>query len=254
VFREVQEALMFHRYLGFVAVVVGLSLTADLGAQKGGKPKPVDKIATATFRCSGPTAATHEPPGIPCGPSATWGVPDGITGDGNSYVGIGDGPWYPNTGAFLRSDGELEVIVRPAGGRFVFLNFESVLQPPGSTARKTFDFADLENFDLTSNVINPATNDLAANGALSIPIGVTWPTRVKGTWNDPYGVGWAIRFNPPGYPGSTHAHVTRNSENSWTWFATDVDIARLVSPGIRHQGPRNEGWYRMPFEITITVP
>jgi hypothetical protein len=65
---------------------------------------------------------------------------------------------------------------------------------------------------------------------------------------------YTIRFNPIDYPGSTYAWVTRNSENSWTWFATDVDVARLVSPGIRHQGPRDEGWYRMPIEITITVP
>ena len=246
---------MFRRCLGFVSVVVCLGLSADhLGAQKGGKPKPVDKNATVTFRCNGPTAATHEPPGTPCGPSATWGVPDGITGDGNSYVGTGGAPVYPNTGAFLRSDGELEVIVRTGGRRFVFLNFESIVQSPDVTARKTFDFADLEGFDLNTNVVNPATNDLAGNGALSIPIGSTWPTRVKGNWTDPYGVPYSLRFNPPDYPGSTYAWVTRNSENSWTWFATESDVARLVSPGVHHQGPRNEGWYRMPFAIDFTVP
>jgi hypothetical protein len=159
-----------------------------------------------------------------------------------------------NTGAFLRSDGELEVIVRPAGGRFVFVNFERIVRSPDLTARKTFDFADLEGFDLNTNVVNPATNDLAGNGALSIPIGATWPMRIKGTWNDPYGVGYAIRFNPTDYPGSTHAWVTRNGENSWTWFATEADVARLVSPGIHQRGPRDEGWYRMPFEIVFTVP
>jgi hypothetical protein len=88
---------VFFRYLSFAAVVAVLGSTADLGAQKGRKPKPVDQIATATFRCSGPTAATHEPPGIPCGPSATWGVPDAITGDGNPYVGVGTAS-YPGTG------------------------------------------------------------------------------------------------------------------------------------------------------------
>jgi hypothetical protein len=159
-----------------------------------------------------------------------------------------------NTGAFLRSDGELEVIVRPAGGRFVFLDFERIVQSPDLTARKTFDFADLEGFDLNTNVVNPATNDLAGNGALSIPIGSTWPTRVKGNWTDPYGILYSLRFNPPDYPGSSYARITRNSKNSWTWFATESDVARLVSPGVRHQGPRNEGWYRMPFQITFTVP
>jgi hypothetical protein len=234
------------------AVVICLGWQAGLGAQKGGKPKPVDRAATATFRCNGPTAATHEPAGTPCGPSSTLGVPDAITGDGKSYVGVET--TVGGTGAFMRAVGELELILRAGGGRLLFLNFESVLQPPGSIARKTFDFADLDGIALNTNVINPATNDVAGNGALSIPIGATWPTRVKGNWYDPYGVLYTIRFNPAGYPGSTHAWVTRNSENSWTWFATDVDIMRLVSPGVRHEGPRDEGWYRMPFEITITVP
>jgi hypothetical protein len=243
---------MFHRYVGFVAVVVGLGLTADLGAQKGGKPKTVDKIATATFRCNGPTAATHDPVGTPCGPSATWGVPDAITGDGNPYVGAGT--TVGGVGAFLRSDGELDLILRPGGGRFMFLNFESVIQPPGLLARKTFDFADLDAIGLNTNIIDPNTNDVAANGALSIPVGATWPTRVKGNWTDPYGAGYVIRFNPTDYPGSTHAHVTRNSENSWTWFATDVDVARLVTLGTKRQGWIDEGSYKMPFEITITVP
>jgi hypothetical protein len=243
---------MFLRCLGFASVVICLGLSADLGAQKGGKPKPVDKIATATFRCNGPTAATHIPVGTPCGPAASWGVRDAITGDGNPYVGVGT--TVGGSGAFLRFDGELELILRPGGGRLLFLNFESIVQSPGSTARKTFDFADLQGIDLNTNVINPATNDLAGNGALSIPIGVTWPTRVKGNWNDPYGVLYTIRFNPSDYPGSTYAWVTRNSENSWTWFATEVDVARLVSPGVHNQGPRDEGWYRMPFEITFTAP
>ena len=248
---------MFHRYVGFVAVVVGLGLTADLGAQKGGKPpKAVDKIATATFRCNGPTAATHEPVGTPCGPSATWGVPDAITGDGSPYVGVGTTA-FPGTGAFLRSDGELEVILRAGGGRMLYLNFEKQHLPPsGSFWRKTFNFADLDAIDINTNVIDPRTNDVAGNGALSIPVGATWPTRIKGNWNDPYGVLYTIRFNPADYPGSTHAWVTRTADNAWTLFATDVDIARLVSPGSGKgkTGPTDEGHYLMPFEITFTVP
>jgi hypothetical protein len=240
------------KYLGFAAVVIGLGLTADLGAQKGGKPKAVDKVAIGTFRCNGPTAATHDPVGAACGPFAEWGVRDAITGDGNPYIGAGT--TVGGSGAFLRSDGELELILRAGGGRLVFLNFESVIQPPGSLARKTFDYADLESIDLNTNVIDPRTNDVAANGALSIPVGATWPTRVKGNWSDPYGVGYVIRFNPTDYPGSTHAHVTRTSDNSWTWFATDVDVARLVTLGTKRQGWIDEGWYRLPFEIAITVP
>ena len=96
------------KYLGFAAVVICLGLTADLGAQKGGKPKAVDKVAIGTFRCNGPTAATHDPVGAACGPFAEWGVRDAITGDGNPYIGAGT--TVGGSGAFLRSDGELELI------------------------------------------------------------------------------------------------------------------------------------------------
>ena len=60
---------MLMRYLVLAAVVIGLGSTADLRAQKGGKPKPMDRVAIATFRCSGPTAATHEPAGHHVGPT-----------------------------------------------------------------------------------------------------------------------------------------------------------------------------------------
>jgi len=212
-------------------------LASTLGAQKGGKPKPVDKPGTAVFRCNGPTATTHNPPGTFCGPDR---VADAITGDGISYA------------ATLRSDGEFDLYFLPTAGRMVFLNFESVISP--AAGRKNFDFADLASIGLNTNVILPGTETIAANGILSIPEGATWPTRIKGNWNDPYGVLYTIRFNPTDYPGSSHARVTRTGEKSWTIFATDDDVARLVSPGIRHQGPTNEGWYRMPFEITFTVP
>ena len=77
---------------------------------------------------------------------------------------------------------------------------------------------------------------------------------MKGNWTDTYGVTYTIRFNPTDYPESTHAHVRRDGQNAWTIYATDTDIARLVSPGIHHQGPLDEGSYRIPFEITFTVP
>src|SRR5687768_5885189 len=104
-------------------LALGIFLTPTVGAQKGGKPKPVDKTATATFRCNGPTAQTRIPAGTLCGPTVeSLGIPDGITGDGASYVGVGD--TVSGTGGFLRSDGELEVILRAPGTRQIFLNFE----------------------------------------------------------------------------------------------------------------------------------
>jgi hypothetical protein len=240
-------------WLVFLLGMVCLALTPTLDAQKGGgKPaKPVDQPASAIFRCNGPTAQTHEPPGTPCGPYTAVGAPDGITGDGEVYIGVGAAS---SPGAFVRSDGELEITVRSTQTRVIFLNFERVVMPPGPGARKTWDFADLMDLDINTNVIDPATHVEAANGALSIPVGATWQTRIKGAWNDSYGVGWAIRFNPDTYPGSHYAWVTRTSDKQWILYATDREVARLVTNGERHSGPVNEGWYLMPFEITVTLP
>jgi len=237
-------------------VLLCLPLMPTVGAQKGGgKPsKPVDQSATALFRCNGPTAQTREPAGTLCGPTAdSLDVRDAITGDGEPYVGAlgSDGLW---TGAVLRFDGELLLRLRGPGPRFLFLNFEEVVRPPGIGARKTFDFADLTDIAINSNVIDPATGDVAINGALAIPVESTWPTRIKGNWVDPYGQLYTMRFNPDDYPGSTHARVTRTSEKSWTLWASETDIMRLVTAGSRRQGPVDEGWYTMPFEITFTVP
>ena len=240
--------------------LVCLALTPTLGAQKGGKQKAVDKPGIAVFRCAGPTASSHTdtngvPDGVPCGPYVDGfapDYPDAITGDGRAYIGGAGETTVGGSGAFLRVDGEFDLIVRVANGRKVFLNFESLVTAP--LGRKNFDFADATEFGLNTNVVIPGTETVAGNGLLSVPIGQTWPTRIKGGWVDTYGVGYSIRFNPTAYPGSTHASVRRDAENAWTIFATDTDIARITSPGVRHQGPVDEGSYRMPFEITFVVP
>jgi len=241
------------RPTGTLALFVCLTLASTVDAQRGGKPRASDTPALATFRCNGPTAQTRVPPGTLCGPSAELGIPDAITGDGSAYAGVGD-DWTSGTGAFLRTDGQLTLYLHAAAGRMVFLNFEEVVRPPGVGARKTFDFADLDALEITTTVVDPASNTIAANGALSVPIGVTWPARLKVNWTDPYRVLYTIRFNENTYPGSTPARLTRTSANSWILWATDTDLARLVTPGMGNKPPVDEGWYVMPFEITFTVP
>jgi hypothetical protein len=243
------------RRASWLAVTLCVGLTSAVDAQKGGKPKSVDQPGTAGFRCTGPTAATRTPPGTPCGPYVdgfTPDYPDAITGDGNAYVGGAGETTVGGSGAFLRSDGEFDLIVRPTNGRLVFLNFEAMVTAP--LGRKNFNFAQTPEFGLNTNVIIPGTETVAGNGLLSIPIGNTWPTRLKGGFTDTYGVFYSIRFNPTTYPGSTHASVRRDTESRWTIFASDTDVARLLSPGVRNQGQVDEGSYRMPFEITFTVP
>ena len=144
------------------------------------------------------------------------------------YVGVGN--TLSGSGAFLRSDGELALDLRSGGGRTIYLNFAEQAAPPsGSFFRKTFTHATLASFHLNTNVINPATNQDASGALLAIPIGQTWPSRIKAFWTDPYGVEYTIRFNPDHYPGSTYVWITR-SQNTWTIEAGYTEYARLVSP------------------------
>ncbi len=217
-------------------------------AQKGGKPKPADQSGTASFRCAGLT---------PCGPPG-FVVQDSITGDGNAYVGVGD--LISGSGAFVRSDGEFSLDLRAGRGRFVYLNFEEqVAGPSGSFSRKTFDQATLDSFHLNTNVINPATGQDASGALLAIPVGQTWPSRIKAFWTDPYGIDYVIRFNPDHYPGSTYVWITREGENTWSIEAGHAEVARLVSTPHDPKGKPgsqtvDEGLYVMPFKMTLTIP
>ena len=231
----------------WLAVAVCVSATPTLVAQKGGKPKPADQSATASFRCAG---LASDPP---CGaPDAV--VADSITGDGGPYVGTGT--VISGSGAFLRADGEFVLELRSGGGRTIHLSFaEQVAPPSGTFFRKTFTHATLESFHLNSNVIDPASGEDASGALLAIPVGQTWPSRIKAFWTDPYGVEYTIRFNPRDYPGSSHVWVTRDADRTWTIEARYTDVARLVSPPQGRRGSlTDEGLYSMPFKLTFTVP
>jgi hypothetical protein len=109
-----------------------------------------------------------------------------------------------------------------------------------------------------TNVVDPATNELAANGLLSIPIGATWPSRLKIAFNLPNASGtsvaWAVRYNPTNYPGSDLIHITRTSETTWDVEASASDRAMLVSAMAKRDGGTiNEGIYSMPVKVTVTA-
>ena len=108
----------------WLAVAVCVSATPTLVAQKGGKPKPADQSATASFRCAG---LASDPP---CGASDAV-VPDSITGDGGPYVGTGT--VISGSGAFLRADGEFVLELRSGGGRTIHLSFAEQVAPPSGT-------------------------------------------------------------------------------------------------------------------------
>ena len=243
---------MSARPFGAIVLLLAVALTPTVGAQKGGdKPKPVDIPATATFRCSGPTAATHpDDDSAPCGPLG-FSVTDSITGDGGPYTGVGT-DWTSGTGAFLRSDGQLTLFLRAPANRMVFLNFEEVVQDPQIGAKKMFNFVDLSDVEITTTIYDPVSG--AFFSALNMAIGDERLTRLKVSWQDPYRVFYAVRFNANAFPGSNDATLKRTSHNSWVLSATELDVARLASHNAGPKGDIDEGWYTMPFEITFTVP
>jgi hypothetical protein len=238
------------RVLG-LTVIACLSWTSTEFAQKGGKPKPTDRSATASFRCNGPTA----------GPLSTWcgalgaALSDSITGDGSSYVGVGD--TTSGSGAFLRADGEFALDLR-GGPRTIYLNFEHQKSAPSGTFfRKTFTSVALQQFHFNTHALGPNGEEFSG-GLTDIPTGESRPARIKSYWRDPYcDCDYTIRFNPTDYPGSTTVTVTRNSDTSWTIEALQSDVAQLVSPAQSARGKpglTDEGFYYLPFKVTFTVP
>jgi hypothetical protein len=233
-----------------IAGLVSVAMSPAL-AQKGGKPKPpAEQRATATFRCAFVQEGTDL-----CG-AEHFVEADKITGDGQPYVGSGD--TISGTGAFLRSDGELELQIRKgdADNRFIFLNFRHQTTGPAGPHRKTFDIWVAEGITVNTNTIDRRTGLVATDGLRGIPVGHTWPTRIKGNFGGPGDVLYTIRFNPDNYPGSTYVDASRVSENSWIIEATEFHVAQLVSPDTKggKREPTDEGFYLMPFKLTLTVP
>ncbi|MBA3949644.1 MAG: hypothetical protein H0X44_06835, partial [Acidobacteria bacterium] len=65
---------------------------------------------------------------------------------------------------------------------------------------------------------------------------------------------WTVRFNAEYYPGSTDLTVTRTDLNMWIVEASTSDVAELVAvnTGKGKQVMTHEGFYTMPFKITVT--
>ena len=193
-------------------------------------PQPTPIAMTGAFRCLGPECA------------------------GGDRI-VGDGAPYP---AIQSTTQECQVDL--AGSRTFFLDFTAG-PAPCSGCRRTFDTLTLTATHegmLRTNVVIPGTDTEATGGLNSIPVGATWPAKMKLIFNLPEagGVrGWAVRFNPRDYPGSTHLDVTRTSDNSWVIEATTAHIATLVSTGGRRDGGKiNEGFFVLPFRISVTRP
>ncbi len=111
---------------------------------------------------------------------------------------------------------------------------------------------------LQTNAVLPGTDTEAPNGLRSIPVGETWPSRMKLGFNvtspDGTDLVWGDRFTPTDFPGSTHVKVTRTTETEWIVEATTSDIAYVRSTADRrHGGEVFEGLYHLPFRMKVTA-
>jgi len=197
---------------------------------------PSSRPATALFRCPGAACAgtDHILGDIP---DVAYGAADGASVDSEFYF-----PLY-------------------AGSRRIVLDFQDVLAPCTGTCLRTFTTIAVgqdESAVFHTNTLDPSTGQLAANGILSIPVGQTWPSRLKIAFNTKDAAGntlaWAVRYNPTDYPPSTPLHITRTATNMWVIEPLADDVAMLARQFYPKHGQPvqlNEGLYRMTFRLTV---
>ncbi len=240
---------MMVRRMVLVCVCLALIAAAPVMAQKKGKPAPAPAPTgvpvSAELRC--PLAAD----------CMTAERIDRIAGDGlGPYVGNAAGE-----GAFFNDNNKLDIHYTTSYGRSIVADFgdqiaNGTCMTTGS-CRKNFNFAEVHATSYPS-ITNPvdAAQEPLPNGFNDIPVGGSSKARFKLDFADPAGRAliWTVRYNAEFYPGSTDLTVTRTSENTWVVEATASDVAELVAinTGKGKQVMTHEGFYTMPFKITVT--
>jgi hypothetical protein len=206
-------------------------LNAKGGTPGPPPPPPSDQAATGVFRCPGPDCTGS----------------DRLVGDGlGAYIG----KIWGSTGEF-RLD-----LTDPA--RSLTMDYGDQLDAVvGRRWERFMTITGANGGVLQTNVILPGTDTEAPSGMRSIPVGETWPARMRLGFNitSPTGVDmvWGNRFNLD-FPGSTLLRVTRTSATQWIIEATtaEVDYVRSTADK-RHGGEVFEGLYHLPFKVTVTV-
>ena len=238
------------------SIALAVSLVGSVQAQKPARPGGGGNTlypVTAEFRCP-MTVDCQTAEGIE---GDSVGPYRGTTPSGSATTQEGAAE---NMGAYL-TEGNLFLFVLKSGfGRFASFNFS---RPTGTapcvangTCRKNFTSAttDVSLPGSRTYPVDAVGTDLP-NGFISIPVGGSARARFYLNFADPTGRAllWTVRFDPKLYPGSSFLTVTRSAENIWTVEATTADVAELVSATTSGKSVKvNEGYYRMPFKVTVT--
>ncbi|MDQ3069007.1 MAG: hypothetical protein M3R55_04685 [Acidobacteriota bacterium] len=222
-----------------------VSVAAQRPVKGGSQPPPLVPVSAA-FRC---------PLADDC-PSSTR--IDRISGDMQ-------GPYLGNAqrvdGAYLNENTKLYFHLSPAYGRTVELDFQDQADTAPclnqGTCRKTFVVVRPNTSDPAS-ITNPldASGEPLPNGFADIAVGQSARARFMFNFPDPMGrpLLWTVRFNAEFYPGSSDVTVSRTAENTWVIEASGDDVAELVAvpTGKGKMIMTHEGFYTMPFRITVT--
>jgi hypothetical protein len=237
-----------------LVIVLMLITPSSLAAQKaktggGNTLFPV----TAEFRCP-LTAECQSPDAIQGDPLGRY---VGTTPSGSSTTQEGAAANY---GSYF-TEGNLFLFVLKSGfGRFATLDFSQSLGTPpcesSRTCRKDFSMVTSDQSLPGGRTwpVDAMGSDLP-NGFMSIPVGGTSRARILFNFADPGDrpLLWTVRFDPALHPGSSLLTVRRVAQNLWTIEAQATDVAGLTSATTSGKAVKvNEGYYRMPFKITVT--
>jgi hypothetical protein len=207
------------------------------------------KSATATFRCNG-AAVTSVNPISPCQNGDT------MAGDSlGPYVGGPTGGSNAADGAYIDSSGDLYLVVQHGSGRAVYFGFTA----PNPGDLRTF--GSIWSFHLQASLCGAYDSANHTIALSSVPMNQT----VNGwcDWNffdtsntaDTYL--WTVRFDPVHYPGTNYVSVTRTGQAAWTIEAdasTGALAELIASTTSGRYVTSGEGFYQMPFSVSVTQP
>ena len=204
--------------------------------------------ATATFRCIG-AAVTSPNPTNPCQNG------DAMAGDNlGAYVGATGGNTAAQ-GAYIDSSGDLYLVVQQGSDRAVFFDFAA--RNPGDLRT----FSSVWSFRLKASLCGAYDANNRTIALSDIPLNHT----VNGwcDWNflntsnaaDTYL--WTVRFDPVHYGGTNYVSVTRTGQAAWTIEAdasTGATAELIASTTSGRYLTYGEGFYQMPFSVSLTQP
>lgn len=116
----------------------------------------------------------------------------------------------------------------------------------------------LSDWQLRAKPLVSGTWEDLPGGLGAMTCGLSYPALVYYTFWLPSGDGhWSLTFNPRAQAPSTAVVLTRLDDVTWTVDADDSHLSALISfahSGIRRKnGPSIEGYFRVPFRLTIVA-